>query len=168
MRWSRILVAALFLLAVAACSSPAASGPDDNPDDGGSSDQPAASQAAASQDDGNSDGDGDGDGDGSAGSLDDVYNALIPPNSTEQSKTTAGGAVFGTYISTDSVDSLVDFYESAIPGTGMEIFSTTNAQEGTNWLFGEGDGSEIGGSVSVAPNTNGDGTAVIVTITESE
>ncbi len=102
---------------------------------------------------------------GSAGNVEDVYNALIPPNSTETSKTTASGAVFGTYTSTDSIESLVSHYESAIPETGMEIFSTSTAGGGTSWVFAESEGASFGGSVAVAPNSDGEGTAVIITVT---
>jgi hypothetical protein len=146
----------MFVLAVAACSSPAASSGDGNGDgngNGGSSNPPASQAAPQSQDDGGNGGDADG-----------VFNALIPPNSTEVSRTTAGGTFFATFTSTDSIDSLTDYYEAAIPGTGMEIFSTTSAQGGTAWIFAESDGSSFGGSVSVFPNTNGEGTAVTVTV----
>ena len=161
MRWSRALVAAIFVLAVAACSSPASSsGPDDNGNgNGGSSNPPASQGAPASQDDGGNGGNG-----GNAGDADAVFNALIPPNSTELSKTTASGTFFATYSSTDSVESLTNYYQSAIPGTGMEIFSTTNAQGGTAWIFAETEGSSFGGSVSVYPNTDAGGSSVIITV----
>lgn len=159
MRWSRALVAAMFVLAVAACSSPAASSGDGNGDgngNGGSSNPPASQAAPQSQDDGGNGGNG--------GNADDVFNALIPPNSTEVSRTTAGGTFFATFTSTDSIESLTDHYESAIPGTGMEIFSTTSAQGGTAWIFADSEGSSFGGSVSVFPNTDGGGSAVTVTV----
>ena len=163
MRWSRALVAAIFVLAVAACSSPtASSGPDDNGNgNGGSSNPPASQGAPQSQDDGNGGNGGNG---GNAGDADAVFNALIPPNSTELSKTTASGTFFATYSSTDSVESLTNYYQSAIPGTGMEIFSTTNAQGGTAWIFAEDEGSSFGGSGSVYPNTDGGGSSVIITV----
>jgi hypothetical protein len=152
----------MFVLAVAACSSPAASsGPDGNGNgNGGSSNPPASQGAPASQDDGGNGGNG-----GNAGDADAVFNALIPPNSTELSKTTASGAFFATYTSTDSVESLTSHYQSAIPGAGMEIFSTTNAQGGTAWIFAQDEGSSFGGSVSVYPNTDGaGGSSVIITV----
>jgi hypothetical protein len=166
MRWSRAFVAAIFVLAVAACSTPAtsSSGPDGNGNGNGGSSQgaPASPPAAQSQDDGNGGNGGNG---GSAGDVNDVFDALIPPNSTEVLKTTSGNSIFASYTSNDSIESLTSHYESAIPGTGMEIFSTTNAQGGTAWVFAESEGSSFGGSVSVFPNTNGEGTAITVTIT---
>ena len=162
MRWSRAFVAAIFVLAVAACSTPAtsSSGPDGNGNGNGGSSQgaPASQPAAQSQDDGNG---GNG---GTAGDVNDLLDALIPPNSTEVLKTTSGNSIFASYTSTDSIESLTSHYESAIPGTGMEIFSTTNAQGGTAWVFAESEGSSFGGSVSVFPNTDGGGTAVTLTI----
>ena len=164
MRWSRALVAAIFVLAVAACSSPAtSSGPDGNGNgNGGSSNAPASQGAPQSQDDGNG---GNG---GNGGSVDDIFDALIPPNSTETSKTTIGGAITASYTSTDSVESLVSHYGSAIPATGMEVFSTSNAQGATSWLFGDEAGSSFGGSVTVAPDTSGSGQAQIVVIVTGE
>ena len=162
MRWSLAIMAALLVLVVAACGGqPAASSGNgdggDGGDGGGSSTAPAASQ-----DDGDG-GDG-GDGDGNvSGSVEDIYDQLIPPNSTETTLTTAGGAIVGGYTTTDNIDSVISFYESAIPDTGMEIFSTTNAQGGTAWLFAESEGSAFGGSVSVFPS--GDEVQVLVTVT---
>jgi hypothetical protein len=164
MRWSRALVAAMFVLAVGACSTPAASSDDGNGDgngNGGSSNPPASRAAPQSQDDGNGGNGGNG---GSAGDADAVFNALIPPNSTEISKTTAASTYFATYTSTDSVESLTSHYESAIPGAGMQIFSTTNAQGGTAWVFAENEGSSFGGSVSVYPETDGGGASVIIAV----
>ncbi len=160
MRWSHVLVAAMFVLAIAACSSPATSS--SGPDGGGSSQGSAASQGApASQAVAPSQGGG-----GGGGDADEIFNALIPPSSTEVLKTTASGSIFASYTSTDSIESLTSHYQSAIPATGMEIFSTTNAQGGTAWVFAESQGSSFGGSVSVFPNTNGEGTAVTITVTD--
>ena len=159
MRWSLAIMAALLVLVVAACGGqPAASSGNGDGGDGG--DGGSSTAPAASQDDGD-DGDG-GDGD-VTGSVQDIYDQLIPPNSTETTITTAGGAIVGGYTTTDSLDSIVSFYESAIPDTGMEIFSTTNAQGGTAWLFAESEGSAFGGSVSAFPS--GDEVQVLVTVT---
>lgn len=160
MRWSRTLVFVLFAFAVAACGGgPAPSSADDggNGGNGGGSSQAAETPAPASQ--------GGGGGGGGGDDMESIFNALIPPNSTEIQRTSMEGGLTGTWSSTDSVESLVSHYGSAIPGTGMEIFSTTNAQGGTSWLFGMEEGSAFGGSVTVAPNTNGEGTSVIVIIT---
>jgi len=157
MRWSHVLVAAIFVLAVAACSSaPTSSGPDGG---GGSSQGAPASQAAPPSQGG---------GGGGGGDVDEIFNGLIPPNSTETSKTTIGGAISATYTSTDSVESLVSHYGSAISNTGMEVFSTSTAQGSTSWLFGEEAGSSFGGSVTVAPDTGGGGASQIIVIITGE
>ncbi len=169
MRWSRALVAAIFVLAVAACSTPGSSSGDGsgngngNGDGNGGSSQAQTSQAQTSQAPA-SQGDGNGGNGGNGGSTEDVFNALIPPNSTEVSKTAAGGGFFASYLSTDSVDSLTNYYESAIPGAGMQIFSTTSSQGGNVWIFAQNEESNFGGSVSVFPNPDGGGTQVTVTV----
>lgn len=99
---------------------------------------------------------------GGGGDLNALITALTPPNSTQVSKTEATGGVLISWTSTDSIDSLKSFYESAIPGTGMKIFSTTNAGGGYTWIFAETEGSSHGGSVSLAPNTDGSGGSAVV------
>ena len=58
---------------------------------------------------------------GNGGDVEGVAEALIPPNSTEVSKTVAEGVSFIIYESTDSIESLQSHYESAIPAAGMQI-----------------------------------------------
>ena len=60
-----------------------------------------------------------------SGELEAVAAKLVPPNSSETSKTTASGVIFVTYSSTDSPDSLKGFYENAISQTGWQTISTT-------------------------------------------
>ena len=105
-------------------------------------------------------------GGGTGGDVNDTVDKLTPPNSTQTSRTDAGGAVLVAWESTASVDSLKSFYEGAIPTTGMQIFSTTQASGGWNWVFAESSGSSHGGSVTIAPSTSGgSGTTVIVSVT---
>ncbi|HEY7464430.1 MAG TPA: hypothetical protein VH987_08345 [Candidatus Limnocylindria bacterium] len=100
-----------------------------------------------------------------AGDLDGLINALVPPNSTEISKTTAEGGAFISYSSTDSRDSLKNHYESAIPAAGMQIFSRTEVSDTNAWVFAQSEGSSFGGSVTVAPaQDGGSGSTVIVTV----
>jgi hypothetical protein len=107
-----------------------------------------------------------GGGGGAGGDLNSLVEALTPPNSTQVSRTEAQGGVFISWTSTDSVDSLKSFYQGAIPATGMKIFSTTDASGATAWIFAETEGSSHGGSVTVAPSTDGTNTsAVILTVT---
>jgi hypothetical protein len=98
--------------------------------------------------------------------VDSIVSALTPPNSSQLSRTDAGGGVIITWDSTDSADSLKGFYESKIPGTGMKIFSTTSAGGTFSWIFAETEGSSHGGSVTVGPSsTGGAGSSVILTFT---
>jgi hypothetical protein len=151
MRWSRALIAALFVLAVAACSSPPASDPDDNPDDGGSSNPPAASQAAASEDDGGNGGNG-----GNGGDAEAAFQRLTPPNAEEVTKTTASGVIFAAFTTPDSVESLTSFYEDAFDDLGLQILTTTETSGGISWFVGtDENASEFGGVVSAIPATDG-------------
>jgi len=163
MRWSRALAApVLMLFVVVACSSPGAS--TSSGDDGGNgSDQ---SQAAEPTPEATSE-DGDNGGGGGSGSedADAAYEALIPPNSQEVTKTTAEGVIFAAFTSTDSVDSLTSFYEGAFDDLGLQILTTTETSGGVSWFVGtDENASTFGGVVSVIPNQNGDGSQVSVQI----
>ena len=97
-----------------------------------------------------------------------VAAALVPPNSTEISNTTAEGISFVIYESTDSIDTLRAFYESAIPGAGMQIISTTPAGGNVGLVFAESDGSTFGGAVNIFPSSSGGGgSGVQVTVGDS-
>jgi hypothetical protein len=101
-------------------------------------------------------------GGGGGADLDSLVTALTPANSTQVSRTDAEGGVIISWTSTESVDSLKSFYEGAIPGTGMKIFSTTNAGGGYSWIFAETEGSSHGGSVTLAPNSDGSGGSTVI------
>jgi hypothetical protein len=110
-----------------------------------------------------------GGGGGSGGGSDDVEavaNQLIPPNSTEQSKTTAEGTWFAIYLSTDSVDSLKRFYQNAIANAGQKIFSTTTIQGGVSYVFAKDESGGFGGSINIYPNGDGK-TAIQVTVAKT-
>jgi hypothetical protein len=111
-------------------------------------------------------GGGGGGGGGSAADVEAIGKALIPPNSTEVSKTTVPDTWFVVYSSTDSVDSLKSYYEGAISKTGLQIISTTTLQGGVSWVIAQGSNSNFGGAVSVFPS--GDGKTVVqVTVGKS-
>ena len=149
MRWTSAL--ALFLaLMLAACGGGSGSNGDGDADGD-------ATPTAAETDGGDGDGDGDGNG-GSSGDLDELAEDLTPPNSTETSRTTAGGFIFLTFTSTDSPDDLQSFYEQAIEDTGLEVLSTTTAGGTYSWIFGETDG--VNGVVSVSAGPDGTGSQV--------
>ena len=65
-----------------------------------------------------------------------------------------------------SIDSLRSFYESAIPGAGLAVVSTTTANGGVSWAMATDESGTFGGAVSVFPS--GDGKNVIqVTVAQS-
>ena len=106
---------------------------------------------------------------GGGGGSDDVTavaNQLVPPNSTEISKTTAEDTWFVIYESTDSVDSLKHFYEGAIASAGQKIFSTTTIQGGVSYVFAMDESGGFGGSVNIYPSGDGK-VAVQVTVAKT-
>jgi hypothetical protein len=167
MRRSRALILpVLLLLVLSACGGSGSSTDNGN---GGQSQSAAQSQAAESQAaESQAAQESQGSNGHTAGDLDSLVSALTPPHASELSKTSAQGGVFIAWNSTDSVDSLKSFYESAIPGTGMTIFSTTSAGGTYAWIFAENEGSSFGGSVTLGPNSDGtDGASVILTATSN-
>jgi len=152
------LVVALILL-LAACGGAASPSADDGEPEQSTASEPSV--APASSDD---NGDGNGNGNGSSGDLDQLAQDLTPPNSTETSRTTAGEVIFVSFESSDSPESLRDFYEDAIADTGLEVFSTTSAQGSFSWIFAESDSSSFGGVVTVVPSGTGSGSNVAVQI----
>ena len=105
---------------------------------------------------------------GNGGDVESLAAALVPPNSTEVSNTSAEGISFIIYESTDSVESLQSFYESAIPAAGMEIISTTTTGGNVGLVFAESEGSLFGGAVNIFPSsTGGGGSGVQVTVGDS-
>ena len=164
MRWSRTFVAPFLIVVAVACSSP---GGGTGGDGGGDGSEPtdAPEPTAATENGG-----GGGEGGGGSGStdLDAVFEQLTPPNASETSKTAADGIIFAVFESSDSIDSLKSFYEGAIPASGLQIFSTTEAQGGYAWTIAESEGSSFGGAISIYPSGSGSGTAVSVTIGTGE
>ena len=169
MRWSRALTAfALMTLFVAACGSPAASNGGNGDGNGTEQSEPAE----ASQDDGGGGGGGGDSGGGGGGGSDDAaqaFETLTPPNANELTKTEAGGVIFAAFDTTDSIDSLTSFYEDAFSDLGLQIISTTEAQGGISWIFGNDDSaSTFGGAISVFPASDGSGTQVSVQVGTTE
>ena len=160
MRWSRTLILLCLLVLVAACGSNAASS--DGGGNGGNgngseeSQEPEATATPADGDGGSGDGDGDGDGgNGSSGDLEGLLSDLEPPNSSQIQRTEAEGVIFVIWESTDSPETLADFYTDAIAGTGLEIYSTTTAEGSYSWLFAESENSDFGGVVTLIPSSSG-------------
>jgi hypothetical protein len=163
MRWVRALVLPVLTIMIVACSGPAASQSTSGSE---ATDNPTSTVAESTPSPSATEDGGGGDGGGGGGDLDALIDDLTPPNSTQTMRTSASGGVFVAWDSTDSVDTLKGFYESAIPGTGMEIFSTSTAGGTYSWVFAESEGSSHGGSVTLGPASDGgSGASVIVTLT---
>jgi hypothetical protein len=151
---TKLLAALTFgALLVTACGGAAATQQPAGGGGGGTATEvPAATEAGAG-----------GGGGGSGPDVEAVGNALVPPNSTEVSKTSAEGTWFVIYESTDSVDSLKTFYEDAVPKTGLKIFSTTTLQGGVSYVIATDESGSFGGAVNIFPSGDGK-TAVQVTV----
>jgi hypothetical protein len=145
-------------LTVAACGGSAATSAPDDAGAGTGNDSGAAASVDA----------GGGDTGGGTGSAAEdaakVGEQLVPPNSTEQVKTTTDTYWYVTYESTDSPETLKTHYESQIPKTGLQIISTTTANGSYSWAIARDESGAFGGSVTVAPSGNGSGSAVIVAV----
>jgi hypothetical protein len=170
-----LLVALLVAVLAAGCGgSTASSAPSDAGTGTGSGTDAAASAGAGSGTTGASapaasvePGGGTGSGGGAAEDAATVGEQLVPPNSTEQVKTTTDTYWYVTYESTDSPDTLKAFYESQIPKTALKIISTTSTGGAYVWTIARDDSGSFGGAVTVAPSGSGSGSSVIVAVGSS-
>jgi hypothetical protein len=157
-----ILSLAMAVVLLAACGASAATQPPASADGGGggggstqlpASDQPAATVAGGSSTHGG----------GAGQDVAAAGNALVPPHSTEVTRTVAGDTWFVMYESTDSVDSLKAFYADAVPKAGLTIFSTSTVNGGVSYVIATAENGSFGGAVNIVPTGAGK-TAVQVTI----
>ncbi len=162
MRSTRALAPIFLALLLAACGGSGSSA------DGGG-DGPASEAAGTPQPNETSGGGGGGGGgNGSSGDLDQLAEQLTPPDASETSRTTAGGVIFLTFESSRSPDDLESFYEGAITGAGLEIFSRTSAEGSYSWIFQDPGDNSFGGVVSVTPGGDGSGSLVGVQVGSGE
>lgn len=166
MRWSRTLILpVLLLLLLAACGGSASTNGNGN---GGDESEAAEATATPEAEESEDDGGNGGNGGGFDGDLEQLAEDLTPPNSTETSKTTAGGVIFLTWESSDSAEDLADWYEDAIGDAGLEVFSRTSAGGSFSYIFGIEEGSDFGGIVSIGPTgSGGEGSGVALQIGEA-
>jgi hypothetical protein len=165
MRWTRLLVLPVLVVLLVACGGSPGTSTDDNGNGNGngeSTNPDVTATAEASKDDGN--------GTGNDGDVEQLAADLVPPNSTETTRTVASGVVFAGYESTDSADSLKSYYEGKIASAGMVIISTTSTSGTYGFIFAEDDqGSGFGGSIAIAPSSSGgSGSTVVVTVALSD
>ena len=163
MRWTRLLVLPVLVVLLVACGGSPGTSTDDNGNGNGngeSTNPDVTATAEASKDDGN----------GNGGDVEELAADLVPPNSTETTRTVASGVVFAGYESTDSADSLKSYYEGKIASAGMVIISTTSTSGTYGFIFAEDDqGSGFGGSIAIAPSSSGgSGSTVVVTVALSD
>jgi hypothetical protein len=163
MRWTRLLVLPVLVVLLVACGGAPGTSADDNGNGNGngeSTNPDVTATAEASKDDGN----------GNGGDVEELAADLVPPNSTETTRTVASGVVFAGYESTDSADSLKSYYEGKIASAGMVIISTTSTSGTYGFIFAEDDqGSGFGGSIAIAPSSSGgSGSTVVVTVALSD
>lgn len=173
MRWSRTLILpVLLLLLLAACGGSSSTNGNGN-GNGGDESEAAQSQeeseaAEATPEESEDDGGNGGNGSGFDGDLEQLADDLTPPNSTETSRTTAGGVIFLTWESSDSAEDLANWYEDAIGDAGLEVFSRTSAGGSFSYIFGIEEGSDFGGVVSIGPTGSGEeGSGVALQIGEA-
>ena len=153
MRSTRTLLLGVLLVALAACGGqPASSTADESTGDEPSTAASTAESPAATTDDGGP----------GATDVDALLAELVPPNSTELSKTTVPAGTAVAYESTDTVGDLRGFYIQKIAELNLEVISTTEAAN-TYAVVIASDG--LGGTIAV--QNTGDVSNVLVTIGES-
>lgn len=157
MRSTRALAPIFLALLLAACGGSGSS------DDGGG-DGPASEAAGTPQPTENPGGGGG----GSSGDLEQLAEDLTPPDSSETSRTTAGGVIFLSFESSQSPDDLESFYEGKITSGGFEVFSRTSAEGTYSWIFQDPGDDSFGGVVSVGPSGTGSGSLVVVQVGSGE
>jgi hypothetical protein len=156
------VVAVLLATALAACGSASPSAPGSSapgavtgPTPGSSQTSQASQPAQPSSEATDGTSGGSSGGGGQSGDIDALAKALVPPNSTEMTKTTATDTWFAMYQTTDSLDALKSFYEAAFPKAGLTVISTSSASGTLSWAIANAGGGPFGGAVSIFPTGDG-------------
>jgi hypothetical protein len=123
-------------------------------DDGGSDAAPTASSDGGGSGSGGSGGSGGADAD----TMEDLADALAPPNSTETIRFASAEGISVGYESKDSIDSLRDYYDGKIEDLGLAVAGTMDNSELHTWIIEDTD-KGVAGGVSVGPS--GTGTAIV-------
>ena len=154
MRSLRFLLLGTLLVLLAACGESSASVFPSESTGGEPSTASSASETPAE-----SEGNG---GPSSVTDVDGMIDALTPPNSTEISRTDAGGSSIVAWESTDSVGDLRTYYVQKIAELNLTVLTTTEAAN--TYAVAVGTNSEgTGLGATVAINNAGDVTNVLVT-----
>ena len=154
MRSTRFLLLGVLLVALAACGGgPASEFPNESTGGEPSTGTSASEPATETPDDG---------GPSSVTDVDGMIEALTPPNSTQISRTDAGGSSIVAWESTDSVGDLKSYYIQKIAELNLTVLTTTEAANtyavavGTN-----AEGTGLGATIAIS--NQGDVTNVLVT-----
>jgi hypothetical protein len=128
---------------------------DDDADDDGDD-----SSVDEGDDDSDNEGDDDGDDGGNGGGADtddmeQVADALEPPNSSETARFASADGLLVSYESTDSLDDLKGYYEDKLDDLGINVLGTMSAADSQTWVIGDEDGSGVQGGVTLAPSGTG-------------
>jgi hypothetical protein len=127
-------------------------------DDGGSDAAPTASNGGGGSSGGGSGGGSDGSGGADADTMEDLADALAPPNSTETIRYASADGISVGYESRDSIDSLRDYYDDKIEGLGLAVAGTMDNSDLHTWIIEDTD-KGVAGGVTVGPS--GTGTAIV-------
>lgn len=152
MRSLRSMLLGVLLVILAACrAGPASSTAESTggePSTGASASEPAASAsepAAETPDDGGP----------APGNISDLEDDLVPPNSSQISRSETPQGVLVAYDSSDSADDLKNYYTQKIGDLGMTVITTTDAQGTWAIAFGtDMTGTGLGGTIAVADSGN--------------
>ena len=159
MRSMRTLLLGVLLVALAACGGqPASSSADESTGGEPSTAESTGGEPSTAEETPDDGGPGTAD-------MDTLVAELVPPNSTEISRTEAGSSVLIGYESTDSVGDLRGFYIQKIAELNLTVLTTTEAANTYAVAFGTNEaGTGLGGTVAV--QNSGDVSTVLVTVAE--
>lgn len=158
MRWARVLLVPVLMLLFVACSS----SDDDANGDGGSSS--ATETATATADAGGGSGGTtvtDGDGVITEEDIDRLVDELAPPNSTEASRFSAEGGTTVGFESSDSVETLKEFYDGRLQELGMHVQGSLSAEGSHSLIIGDDDGDDVAGGITIVPDESGGSVVVL-------
>ncbi len=173
-----VLVGLSLLLSVSLLALTACGGDDDNSSkattssskatatkasSGDTGDTPAAQATSGNNDNTSGDSGGNNGNSSSSNDLGQLADKLVPPHSKQIAKYSTDDGLLVTYESTDSVDSLKDFYDNKVKTLGVKVQGTFDSGDAHTWYFGDDDSSGPGGTVIVGDDGSGK-TAVTITV----
>jgi len=104
---------------------------------------------------------------GAASDLEKLEKDLVPPKSKQVARFSADDAVVVTYTSTESLDTLKDYYDKKIKDLKLKVQGTMNVTDSYSWFIGEDNDKGPHGAVIIARSGN-EPTAVSITLAPGE